>query len=221
MKETVCSLSRQDRIREAYGRAVGDHDYSRRNVKDYHCINDLLPVIRATVPDVTLEEVCSVRGEDRRLSLCPVEIELGHAPWCLQVPTGWPTDPDLIGPFDTYEDAEAFTEAHPERCREANIRCLATPAYEILGEHHDNFMRERFAGKLGVTSDVLKPYQAPRDVTVEVNPKDAIDVARYLERNYPLPGVQEICSLLKIAATTQCVAYPDGTPRPPEPQLAR
>jgi hypothetical protein len=221
MKETVCSLSRQDRIREAYGRAVGDHDYSRRNVKDYHCINDLLPVIRATVPDVTLEEVCSVRCEDRRLSHCPVEIEIAHAPWCLQVPSGAPTDPDLIGPFDRHEDAKAFIAAHPERCKVANIRCLATPASEILGEHYDNSSRARFASKLGVTSDVLKPYQAPRDVTVEVNPKDAIDVARYLERNCPLPGVQEICSLLKIAATTPCVAYPGGAARPPEPQLAR
>ena len=96
-----------------------------------------------------------------------------------------------------------------------------TPAFEILGEHRDNFMRARFASKLGVTSDVLKPYQAPRDVTVEVNPTDALDVAQYLERNCPLPGVQEICALLKIAATTQCVVYPGGPARPPELQLAR
>ena len=115
MNETVYPLSRQDRIREAYGRAVGDHDYSPRGIKDYRTIKDILPVIRAAVTDVTLEEVCAVRWEDKRLSLCPIEIETGHFPYCLQLPTGYPTDPDLIGPFDTYEDAKAFTEANPER----------------------------------------------------------------------------------------------------------
>ena len=44
MNETVYPLSRQDRIREAYGRAVGDHDYSPRGIKDYHTIKDLLPL---------------------------------------------------------------------------------------------------------------------------------------------------------------------------------
>jgi len=123
MNET--ELSRQDRIREAYGRAVGDHDYSPRGIKDYRTIKDILPVIRAAVTDVTLEEVCAVRWEDKKLSHCPIEIEMEHFPYCLQLPTGYPTDPDLIGPFDTHEDAKAFTEAHPERCREADIRCLA------------------------------------------------------------------------------------------------
>ena len=148
------------------------------------------------------------------------EIEIEHAPWCLQVPTGDPTDPDLIGPFDTYEDAKAFTEAHPERCREADIRCMATPAFEILCEHDFKADRARFASKLGVASDVLKPLQAPRDVIVEVSPTAARDVAQYLERNCPLPGVQEICALLKIVATTACVVYPRDTPPPPELQPA-
>ena len=71
MNETVYPLSRQDRIREAYGRAVGDHDYSLRDIKDYHTIKDILPVIRAAVPDVTLEEVCAVRWEDEKLFHCP------------------------------------------------------------------------------------------------------------------------------------------------------
>ena len=119
------------------------------------------------------------------------------------MPTGYPADPDIIGPFDTYEDAKAFTEAHPERCREAYIRCMATPALAILCEHDFNADRARFASKLGVTSDVLKPPQAPRDVVVKVSPTAARDVAQYLERNCPLPGVQEICALLKIAATTR------------------
>jgi hypothetical protein len=129
------NVSRQDRIREAYGRAVGDHDYSSREVEDYYCINDLLPVIRAAVPDVTLEEVCAVRWEDdEKVCHCVREIEIEHAPYCLQVPNGYPTDPDLIGPFDTCEDAKAFAESHPERCRGARIRCIATPAFEILCE---------------------------------------------------------------------------------------
>ena len=138
MNETVYPLSRQDRIREAYRRAVGDHDHSPRRIKDYFSTKDFLPAIRAAVPDVTLEEVCAVRWEDEKLAHCPCEIEMEHAPWCLQLPTGYPADPDLIGPFDTYEDAKAFTEAHPERCRKAYFRCLATPAVEILCEHQSS-----------------------------------------------------------------------------------
>ena len=38
MGETEDGMSRQDRIREPYGRSVGDHDYSPRNIKDYHSI---------------------------------------------------------------------------------------------------------------------------------------------------------------------------------------
>ena len=220
MNETVHPLSRRDRIREAYGRAVGDHDYSSRGIKDYYTTKDLLPVIRAAVTDVTLEEVCAVRWEDEKLDCCPCEIEMEHAPWCLQVSTGYPTDPDIIGPFGTYEDAKAFTEAHPERCREAYIRCIATPAFEILCEHDFNAVRARFASKLGVSSDVLKPFQAPRDVIVKVSPTVALDVAQYLERNCLLPGVPEICALLRIAATTNCVVDPQDTPPPPELQPA-
>ena len=220
MNETVYPLSRQDRIREAYGRAVGDHDYSPRGIKDYRTIKDLLPVIRAAVADVTLEEVCAVRWEDKRLSLSPIEIEIEHFPYCLQLPTGYPTDPDLTGPFDTYEDAKAFTEANPERYGEAYIRCMATPASEILCEHSFNAGRASFASTLGVTTDVLKPFQASRDVIVKVSPTVARDVAQYLERNCPLPRVQEICALLRIAATTDCVVEPEDTRPPPELQLA-
>ena len=211
MNETVYPLSRLDRIREAYGRAIGDHDYSPRNIEDYHSIKDLLPVIRAAVTDVTLEEVCAVRCEDEKLCHSPSEIESEHASYCLQLPTGDPTDPDFIGPFDTYKDAKAFTEAHPERCREASFRCMATPALEILCEHEAKADRAHFASKLGVTSDVLKPPQAARDAIVEVSPTVARDVAQYLERNCSLPRVHEICALLKIVATTACVVYPRDT----------
>ncbi|MGB7278645.1 MAG: hypothetical protein WBD15_12970, partial [Pseudolabrys sp.] len=78
-------MSRQDRIREAYARAVGDHDHSPRSFEDYYCIKDFLPAIRAAVPDVTLEEVCAVRWDDEKLVHCPSEIELEHASYCLQV----------------------------------------------------------------------------------------------------------------------------------------
>jgi Tol biopolymer transport system component len=135
---------------------------------------------------------------------------------CLLLPTGYPGDPDLIGPFDTYKDAKAFTEAHPES-REAYIRCMQTPAFEILCEHEFKADRARFASKLGVTSEVLKPHQAPRECTVEISATLAHEVAQYLERNYPLPGAQEICALLKTVATTAgVVVY--HTPRPPELQ---
>jgi len=220
MNETVYPLNRQDRIREAYRRAVGDHDHSPRSIEDYLSTKDFLPAIRAAVPDVTLEEVCAVRWEDEKLAHCPKEIEMEHASWCLQVPTGDPTDPDLIGPFDTYEDAKAFTEAHPERCREAYFRCLAPPAVELLCKHEFKADRARFVSELGVASDVLKPPQAPRDAIVEVSPTVACDVAQYLERNCPLPRVQEICAFLKIVATTACVVYPRDAPPPPELQPA-
>jgi hypothetical protein len=57
MGETADGMSRQDRIREAYGRAGGDHDHSPRSIEDYLSTKDFLPAIRAAVPDVTLEEV--------------------------------------------------------------------------------------------------------------------------------------------------------------------
>jgi hypothetical protein len=221
MGESADRISRQDRIREAYGRAVGDHDHSPLSIEDYLSTKDFLPAIRAAVPNVTLEEVCAVRWEDEKLVHCPSELELEHAPYCLQVPTGDPRDPDLIGPFDTYSDAKAFTEAHPERCREARIRCMGTPAFEILCEHEFKAYRARFASKLGVTSDVLEPPHAPREMTVEISATLAHEVAQYLERNCPLPGVHEICAFLKTAATTAgVVVYPRGAPRPPEPQPA-
>jgi len=214
------NLTRQEQIREAYRRAVGDHDYSPHDIEDYYTIKDLLPVIRATVADVTLEEVCAARWEDKKLYHCPIEIELEQASWGLEVPTGDPTDPDLIGPFDTSEEAQAFAAAHPERCREADFRCIAPPAFEILCEHEVNAIRTGFATKLGVTSDVLQPRQASRYVNVEVNPTAARNVAQYLERNCPLPEVHEICALLKIVAATACAVYPHDTPPPPELQLA-
>ena len=83
-----------------------------------------------------------------------------------------------------------------------------TTAFEILWEHEFNAKRTGFSTKLGVTSDVLQPRQTSRDVNVKVNPTAARNVARYLERNCPLPEVHEICALLKIVAATACAVYP-------------
>lgn len=202
--------SRQDRIRGAYRRAVGDHDYSRRDIKDYYSVKDLLPAISAAVPDVTLEEVCAARWEDQRLRHCPMEIEVEHAPYCLQVPTGDPTDADLIGPFDNYEQAQAFAEAHPDRCKAAQVRCMNTPAFEFLCEQHykaEQRKRVRLVTKLGLTTNFLKHSDAtPEDVIVQVSASVARDVAKFLERNCPLPHAAEICALLKTIAKTHTIA---------------
>ena len=80
MTETVYPLSRQDRIREAYGRAVGDHDYSSRGITDYHTTKDLLPVIRAAVTDVTLTST----------STCSITIP-AYRPWGPPTPSDHPT----------------------------------------------------------------------------------------------------------------------------------
>jgi hypothetical protein len=175
--------------------------------------------IRAAVPDVTLEEICVVRWEDEKLLECPGEIELEHASCCLQVPTGYPTDPDLIGPFASYAEAEAFTEAHPVRCKEAYIRCMGTPAFEILCEYEAEAERARLVTKLGLASNFLKPREAPRDMIIEINATVAREVAQYLERNCPLPNVQEMCTLLRTLATADGVTiYARRTRYPPEPR---
>ena len=73
MVKTADGMSRQDRIRDAYRRAVGDHDHAPRSIEDYLSTKDFLPGIRAAVPDVTLEEVCAVRWEDESSFTVPVK----------------------------------------------------------------------------------------------------------------------------------------------------
>jgi hypothetical protein len=94
-----------------------------------------------------------------------IDDELKHAPWFLQVPTGDPTDPDLIGPFNTSQQARAFAEAHPDRCKQARVRCMATPVVELLyAELHAAKQRKRvgLVTELGLTSEVLKQPIEPR-----------------------------------------------------------
>jgi hypothetical protein len=53
-----------------------------------------------------------------------------RAPLCLLV--GRPDDPDIIGPFATYEEVTAFVAAFPERCRRAELRVMISPEIERL-----------------------------------------------------------------------------------------
>ena len=54
MGETADGIRRQARIREAYGRAIGDHDHSPRSIENYLSTKNFLPAIRAAIPNVTL-----------------------------------------------------------------------------------------------------------------------------------------------------------------------
>jgi hypothetical protein len=128
-------MSRDEHIQDAYAKAVGEHDTRALPIEDYYTIKDLLPGIRRDVPDVTLDEVCAARWRDTTIGHDPTEIEMAHCPWCLQVPTGYPADPDLIGPFETVDEAKAFARAHPGRCKDAELRCMTTPVVELLCKH--------------------------------------------------------------------------------------
>jgi hypothetical protein len=51
-------------------------------------------------------------------------------PWCLLVPVpeyGF-TDPDIIGPFATYEDAHNWSLSYPG----AIVRTMVTPEFHVL-----------------------------------------------------------------------------------------
>ena len=53
----------------------------------------------------------------------PTEVALQRCPWCLVVPTGYPDDPDIIGPFTSFEEAIIWSRAYPE----AFVRTIAKP----------------------------------------------------------------------------------------------
>src|SRR5262249_35315758 len=132
----------------------------------------------------------------------PMDDEMERAPWCLQVPTGDPTDPDLIGPFSSSREADAFAEAHPDRCKRARLRCMATPRLEQLyAQVNAAEQRKRVAliSKLGLSRELLKQPIAPspQDVVICISASVAADVAGYLEHNCSLPGVAQICDLLR------------------------
>ena len=60
--------------------------------------------------------------------LDPVEVALERSPWCLLVPTGYPDDPDIIGPFTSYDEAKAWSWTYPG----AVVRKMASLELEVL-----------------------------------------------------------------------------------------
>ena len=60
--------------------------------------------------------------------LDPVEVALERSPWCLLVPTGYPDDPDIIGPFISFEEAKAWSWTYPG----AVVRKMASLELEVL-----------------------------------------------------------------------------------------
>jgi hypothetical protein len=81
-------------------------------------------------------------GDDRDLD--PVEYALERAPWCLLVPTGYPDDPDIIGPFNSFEEAEIWSRTYPGSV----VRKMVSVELEVLHR------RER---------DEIEALQGPRN----------------------------------------------------------
>ena len=65
--------------------------------------------------------------------LDPVEVALERSPWCLLVPTGYPDDPDIIGPFISSEEAEIWSRTYAG----AVVRKMASPELEVLLRRQD------------------------------------------------------------------------------------
>ena len=60
--------------------------------------------------------------------LNPIDDALERSPWCLLVPTASPDDPDIIGPFTSFEDAEIWSRTYPG----AVIRKMVSAELEVL-----------------------------------------------------------------------------------------
>ena len=73
MGETADGMSRQDRIREACGRAVGDHDHSPRSIEDYLSTKDFLPAIRARFPTLRWRRSAPCVGTTRSSFTVPAK----------------------------------------------------------------------------------------------------------------------------------------------------
>ena len=58
----------------------------------------------------------------------PIEDALKRCQWCLVVPTDCPDDPNIIGPFTTFEEARIWLRAYPD----AIVRIMASPEFEAL-----------------------------------------------------------------------------------------
>jgi hypothetical protein len=57
----------------------------------------------------------------------PVEEALERSPWCLLVPTDDPSDPDIIGPFTSVEEAKLWSRTY----RRAVVRQMASTELEV------------------------------------------------------------------------------------------
>ena len=60
--------------------------------------------------------------------LDPIDDALERSPWCLLVPTGYPDDPNIIGPFTSFEEAEIWSRTYPG----AVIRKMVSAELEVL-----------------------------------------------------------------------------------------
>jgi hypothetical protein len=58
----------------------------------------------------------------------PVEDAFERSQWCPLVPTECPDDPDIIGPFTSFEEAKTWSESYPG----AVVRKMASPEFEVL-----------------------------------------------------------------------------------------
>jgi hypothetical protein len=58
------------------------------------------------------------------------EPNMERAPWCLLVQTDDPDDPDIVGPFATYEEAKSWAENY-YALGGVDIRAMCTPEAEL------------------------------------------------------------------------------------------
>jgi hypothetical protein len=58
----------------------------------------------------------------------PIDDALERSPWCLLVPTACPDDPNIIGPFASFEEAEIWSRTYPG----AIIRKMVSAELEVL-----------------------------------------------------------------------------------------
>jgi hypothetical protein len=67
-------------------------------------------------------------AEDQKYERDPSEEVLDRAAHCVLVPTDYPADPDIIGPFATYEEAEEWAQMFEG----GKVRVMAPPELVVL-----------------------------------------------------------------------------------------
>jgi hypothetical protein len=86
-----------------------------------------------------------------------IEVGIELAPWCLLMPTKYPEDPDIVGPFTTWEDAERWKLEHSARhprYRKADIRKLVPPEIEAMCNREDEARRREIRKR----KEILRRY---------------------------------------------------------------